>query len=212
MKKLSIKGLAEFMIASPSRKRTILRHYKYPAEDEPKAKILYYRDARERIVAYHAGGHDREWLLEEVKRLQILTSLSSGQSKTRLSHNVRALRAYLRNFSGFSFEVLDDVLLNLQFGDVVITVRPDLHIIEKQREKIVKLEFGKAEPSKLMIKIISQGMFESTEIEGMNLQSSDVLFLDVPRGKRYKGARMGSRIRRDIEATCEMIDAIWDRI
>lgn len=33
-KQLSMKGLAEYMIAGPSRQRAILRQHKYPAIDE----------------------------------------------------------------------------------------------------------------------------------------------------------------------------------
>jgi hypothetical protein len=52
IKRLSIKGLADFMTASASRQRSLLRAYKYPKEDESRAKILYYREARDRVAVY----------------------------------------------------------------------------------------------------------------------------------------------------------------
>jgi hypothetical protein len=210
MKKISLKGFAQIMLASPARQRTLLRYHKYPSEDEPRARILYYRDARDRIIAYHSLGHDPEWLVDEARALERLASASVGPRKTRLNHNGRALRAYAKHFASRNFEILDDVLFNLVFGDVQITVRPDLHVVERNKEKLIKLEFGVVEPSGDEIKIISQAMFEAAEQEGMKITAASILLLDVPRGVEHKGARMGSRRRRDIEATCQIIDAIWD--
>jgi hypothetical protein len=212
MKKLSMKGFADFMTASPSRQRTILRHYKYPAEDEPRARILYYRDARDRVAAYHTGNHEPKWLISEATSLRGLAQVSTGHTKTRLNHNARALRAYATNFADRNFEILDELLIPLQFDDVVITVRPDLHVTERNSEKIVKLEFGVNPPSNDMVRIISQLMFEASEQAGMGLTASMVLFLDVPRGDEQRGARMGARMRSDIEATCQIIDGIWPSI
>lgn len=212
MKKLSVKGFAQIMLASPLRQRTLLQYHKYPSEDEPRARILYYRDARDRISAYHAQGHGPKWLLEQAISLEALAKASSGPRKTRLNHNGRGLRAYAKHFASRKLEILDDLLLTLQFGDVQITVRPDLHVVERKKEKIVKLEFGVNEPSGDEIRIISQAMFEAAEQAGMNFTASSVLYVDVPRGVQHKGARLGSRRKGDIEATCQIIDAIWDDI
>lgn len=212
MKKISLKGFAQIMLASPSRQRTLLRYHKYPSEDEPRARILYYRDARDRISAYHSLEYESDWLLQEARALELLASVSSGARRTRLNHNGRGLRAYARRFSSRKFEVLEDLLLTLEFGDVRITVRPDLHIVEGKREKIIKLEFGVSEPSADEVKIISQAMYEAADQVGMGLTAASILYFDVPRGAQHKGARLGSRRRADIEATCQIIDAIWGTI
>lgn len=212
MKKISLKGFAQIMLASPSRQRTLLRYYKYPSEDEPRARILYYRDARDRISAYHAQGHEARWLVEQAISFEGLAKASSGPRKTRLNHNGRALRAYAKHFASRNLEILRDQLLTLQFGDVRITVRPDLHVVERKKEKIIKLEFGVNEPSGQEIQIISQAMFEAAEQAGMNFTPASIQYVDVPRGVLHRGARLGSRRRGDIEATCQIIDAIWDDI
>ena len=46
----------------------------------------------------------------------------------------------------------------------------------------------------------------------MRLTSSSVILLDIPRGEEHRGARMGARMRNDIEAACQNIEAIWDTI
>lgn len=212
MKKISLKGFAQIMLAAPARQRTLLRYHKYPSEDEPRARILYYRDARDRISGYHALDHDPEWLVRQARALEQLAKASAGQRKTRLNHNGRGLRDYQKHFAQRKFEILDDLLLTLEFGDVRITVRPDLHLKERNKEKIIKLEFGVNKPSADEIRIISQAMYEAAEQAGMKITSASVLYFDVPRGAQHRGARLGSRRKADIEATCQMIDAIWDDI
>ncbi len=212
IKKLSLKGLAEFMTATPSHQRKILRAYKYPAEDEARAKILYYREARDRIAAFHVSKHDCNWLHEEASRLDSLAAYCEGQRRTRLLNNAKGIRLYMRYFASRRFEVLNEFLQDIQFGDVYISVYPDLHVKERGLEKIIKLEFAKNAPDSKIIKIICQCMFEAAHAAGLSLSSSSVLYFDVPRGKAYQGARMGARMGADVEATCRNISAIWDAI
>ncbi len=212
MKKLSLSGLADFMTKSASGQRKLLRNYKYPDTDDASAKILYYKEARDRILAYHSAGNDMELLTDAIKDLEKLAALSMGQRKTRLGYNVRALRDYARHFSKKSFEILKEASLGLNFDDVIVTVYPDLHVEEKGVEKFIKLGFSKDEPEQKFISIISQGLFEAARQEGHELSSSSILFLDVPRGKIHKGARMGARMTGNIEAACQNISAIWDKL
>ena len=212
MKKISLKGLAGFMTAGHARQRSILRTFKYPQDEEARAKITYYREARDRVAAYHKAVRDAPWLLAEAHYLDGLAALSVGRTATRLAHNARALRAYARHFSGRGFQVLQEVTLQLQYEDVLVSVHPDLHIREGKQEKIVKLEFVVEEPSDEFIKIVTQAMFEAAQSARMRLPPSAVLLFDVPRGTAHKGARLGARMRRELEAACENISAIWDKI
>lgn len=211
-KKISLKGLAVFMTASAARQRSLVREFKYPGEDEAHAKILYYREARDRIAAYHRAGHGRDWLLGEAAHLETLAASTLDPAKTRLNHNARALREYARHFAKRRFEVQGELSLGLRHKDVVVSVSPDLHVREGDRRKIVKLEFNVGEPTRDVIRIISQGMFEAGERASLQLASSDVLYLDVPRGMQHRGARLGSRLRRNIEASCMTLSAIWDDV
>ena len=212
MKKLSLKGLADFITAPPARQRSTLKQYKYPAEHDARARILYYREARDRIAAYNRGRQQCSWLLTEAHALDALAALSAGATKTRLSHNATALRAYAKHFGPRPFEVIDDLTLKLSYGDVVVTVHPDLHAVERAKEKIIKVEFALHRPSDQMVKIICQAMFEAAQQAKMGLTSSRVLYLDLRRGTQHKGARMGARVRAEIEAACSNISAIWDKL
>ena len=212
MKQISVKGLAEFMSASPSKQRTIVRRYKYPKEDEARAMRIYYREAKEVVEAHHRRGQGPDWLLEEAARLTTLSDFLEGPSRTRLRHNVRGLRAYAAHFAARPFEILKGVSAPLTFGDVRISVVPDLHVREGKNEKVIKLEFGVEPPSETEVKVISQLMFEAVLVSGLPLPAAGVLYLDVERGKEHRGARAGSRMKRDIEAACKTISDIWDSI
>ncbi len=212
MKQISIKGLAEFMAAGPSKQRTVVRRYKYPREDEARAMRIYYREARDVVEAHHRRGNGSSWLLDEATRLATLSDYLTGRSRTRLRHNVRGLRAYEAHFAGRPFEVLRGISAPLIFGDVRISVVPDLHVREGKNERVIKLEFGVNPPSDSEVKVISQLMFEAVHKAGLPLPAAGVLYLDVQRGKEHRGARAGSRMKSDIEAACKTISNIWDSI
>lgn len=211
MIKISVKGLAKFMTSSPANQRKILRDFKYP-DPEGSAQAIYYREARDFISAYHKNSHPNQWLQEKADQLLYLGKQSSGQSKTRLTNNARGILSYSEHFGSKKFEPLGDLTLFLSFRGVRVTVRPDLHINEKGKEKIIKLEFNTQPPDERLLKIISQVMFEATSNNGSGLPSSSILCFDVPRGRTYKGARAGSRALKEIEAACENILAIWETL
>lgn len=211
MIKISLKGLAKFMTGSAASQRKVLRDFKYP-DPEGRAQATYYREARDFIFAYHKNGHPRQWLEEMGRNLGSMAALSSGQTQSRYRHNARALHNYAEHFGNRVFEVLPSVSLNLSYDGVIVTVFPDLHVREKGAEKIIKLEFGKDAPDDRVVRIISQAMFEAQAEQGLGLSSSAVLVFDVPRGQVRHGARIGSRMRSDIEAACTNIAAIWDGI
>ncbi|MGE0142105.1 MAG: hypothetical protein AB7I19_11990 [Planctomycetota bacterium] len=211
-KRFSIKGLADFMAANAVKQRKIIRDYKYPDEDEAHAKIIYYRAARDVVTAYHLATKNRLWLDAEAAALRALAEASPGMTRIRLENNARAIEEYAKHFSGRKFEILSDISLELVYGDVTITVRPDIHVRENGTEKIIKLEFSKDEPEKKIRDVISQGMFEAAVAKGMKLGSKQVLYLDVARGKEHKGARLGARLAREIAASCANMSSIWNSI
>lgn len=212
MIKLSMWGLADYMTSNPAKQRSILRQYKYPGDDEARAKVLYYREARDIIAAYHGGDCVPDWLEERAIELDSLARLSTGRTKTRLRHNSRTIRDYAETFAGRKFEILQDVRLTWEHGGVRVSVVPDLHVREKRIERIIKLGFAKDEPDPARVKIAGQLMYQAAEDVGMGLNSAGVLFLDIARGLEYRGARAGSRTIADLQAACETIRDVWERL
>lgn len=212
MIKISLKGLAKFMTASPANQRKVLRDFKYP-DPEGHAQATYYREARDYISEYHKKGYKPQWLIDKAKVLIENSALvPSRRTQIRYKNNARSLYSYCQHFGNKSFDILPVPALGLSFNGVTITVFPDLHVQESGRDNIIKLEFSKETPEERVVKIINQIMFEAQLSEGMDLLSSGVLLYDVPRGHIYRGARVGARMRSEIEAACSNIAAIWDGI
>ena len=209
MIQISVKGLAKYMHSGPATQRKVLRDFKYP-DPEGSAQAKYYREARKWIVAYHQNDHDESWLHRKADQLDLRAGHQGGHSAVRLGNNARALRHYVRAFAGKPFEVLSELKLDLIYGPVRITVAPELHVLEKGKERIIKLDFSKTAPDTKLVKTITQAMFEAATQHGLQLPPSSVLYMDVTRHKVHRGARMGARLSRDIEAACQNITAIWD--
>lgn len=208
MIKISLKGFAKYMIASQSQQRKILRDFKNP-DPEGYAQAMYYREARDFIENFHKAERDIEWLYEKANTLKVLAASASGQTKTRYQNNSRALNEYANQFGNKKYEILGKIRLRYDLEGVLISVYPDLHVMEKEREKIIKLEFSKSDLNPKIPKVIGLLMFEAAKRAGYNFKSSSVLFYDVARGNIFKGARVGSRMKKDIEAACKNIASIW---
>ncbi len=211
MIKLSVKGLAKYMTSGDHTRRRVLRDFKYPREDEPMAMRLYYQDACDRIEAFHRG-RDRNWLRSEADDLARLAALTGGSRGARLRHNAQALRRYEEHFGDRSYVVQKAARLNVQYGDVVITVAPDLSVLCDGRPRLVKFDFGAEPPPERLVKIVTQVMFEAALPAIPDLKSGSVIYADVSRGVEHRGARMGAAVQRDIVAACQTIAQIWDGI
>jgi hypothetical protein len=115
-------------------------------------------------------------------------------------------------FANRRFEVLPAPTLRLTYSGVTVSAVPDLRVRERSEEKIIKLEFGKDQPADREIKVMSQVLFEAARVGGLQIPARSVLYIDVARGAEHRGARLGAQLARDVEAACETISDIWDRI
>jgi hypothetical protein len=208
MIQIGLKGLAKFMTSSSLTQRKTLRDYKFP-DREGDAQAQFYREARRFIRDFHQQGNPEGWLSRKANEARTLAQMRGGMSGIRLRNNSRALVEYERCWGGKYFKVLKNVSLALHFHDVRISVYPDLHFLENATEKLVKFEFSADEPSDEVLKIMSQAMFEAAEQGGLRLPAKGILILDIPRKKVCRGAKAGSKLRREIEAACRTISDIW---
>lgn len=211
MIKIGVKGLAKFMTASSAGQRKVLRDYKFP-DEEGTAQAAYYREARDLVAEFHRHAHPAQWLREKAAVLHSTAAALGGRVATRLRHNSRGLNDYATNFPVKAYEILPERKFYVTFGEIRVSILPELHVREKDRERFLKLEFAKDAPGESTIKIVSQIMFEAALAARIPVTSSDVLYVDVARGKAHKGARVGSRMKTEIEAACANISAMWDSI
>lgn len=211
MIRLSMKGMAKYVTSGSAGQRKVLRDFKYP-DPEGHAQIVYYSEARSVIVAFHRCRLDREWLREQADRLQGLGMGNTGRAQARLLHNARAIRSYERAFGGQTLVLNDDLSLTLVFGDVEVTVTPDLFAEDRSRRKLIKLDFAKEKPDDRVPKIITQLMYQGATQAGLDVRGSDCLYLECGRGVTHKGTGVRSRLNAEIEAACANIAALWPSI
>jgi hypothetical protein len=213
MIKIGLKGLVKFMTAKPAAQRKVLRDYKYP-KPEGHAQALYYQDAVRAIGRYHRdGSQPLSWLEGEAQRFLSEAQAASGTRRTRLRHNARALNQYgeyfgTRNWIAAPLEKLPALV----YGSVQVNVKADLRVLEGNKEWLIKFEFSEKESSVDAVKVMTQLLFESARQRWPGLPSSAVLYVDVAHGTAHKGARLGARVSKDIDAACKNIEAIWDSI
>lgn len=140
----------------------------------------------------------------------MLAAHSIGQTRVRLANNARALASYAEHFGGREFEILEEIALGVDYADVHVSAVPDLHVMEKGQEKIIRVDFSKDPLDERLVKIVAHILFEASEQAGLGLPGSGVLVFEVPRGAEHRGSPLGPRTRRNIEAACDTISAIWD--
>src|SRR4029077_2338328 len=211
MIKLTVKGLAKFMTKGPASQRKILRDFKFP-QPEGFVQTIYYAEARQAIRNYHGEGNDPATLVGAVDSLRAEADRSEGHTRTRLEHNIRALESYLEHFADRKFKILQAPRLEYAHRTVAVSATPDLFVEESGREKLIKPELGADVPDKTMIKIILQVSYDAAIRAGLQIRPQDVIYLDASRAVQHRGARVRARLRRDIEAACENIEAMWPGI
>ncbi|MGE3172687.1 MAG: hypothetical protein AB7O97_08675 [Planctomycetota bacterium] len=211
-KKLSLRGLAKYMTASPHVQRKILHEFKYPNQAAAAAMRHYYVPATEAITLHHADDRGADWLRQRaaVFDAQAAAEAQAGRAR-KLASNAKALRHYARNFADREFTMRKQPSWRLTYGDVIISVRPDLHVVENGKVKVIRLGFLSQAPDPRAVRIETQCLFEAAA-PALGLTSSQVLHFDVPRASVTRGARLGARLAKDIEATCATISTLWDSI
>ncbi|MFO1486698.1 MAG: hypothetical protein U1F71_25285 [Verrucomicrobiaceae bacterium] len=210
MIRLSYTALADYMTSSAHTQRKTLFDYKYPDEDEPTAKRLYYREARQAIRAYHVGKHPENWLEEQAISLADTAAIAhSTQAASRLKSNARTLKSYSEHYSSTDLTLLPHFSGTVLYGDVQIRIVADLHAKEKKSEKIIRLDHSKDAPDQKYCSVVTQLMYEAACAAGLQLPTSSFVVRHVASRTDYKGARAGARILKDISASCANIEATW---
>lgn len=213
MIQLSYTALADFMISTPAAQRKTLIDYKYPDEDEPVAKRLYYREARDAIRAYHNGQKSIDWMQESAARLADLAANNpSKPAATRLKNNSRSLTAYAGSYDSDQIQLAAPFKGQLNFGNVSIRINADLHGVERKREKVIRLDYSKDTPDSRYCTVVAQLMYEAATAAGLILPTSAFVIRHIESHTDFAPARKGARVLRDITATCENIEGIWNTL
>jgi hypothetical protein len=210
---ISLKNLARFMTAKPARQRKILLDLKYP-DPEGIAQALYYEKAITAIESFHRGKRPLDWLDAQADDLLVQAQEADvpEMRAVKLRSNARAIRDYRRSQLTRHLDVRPMLKLHMAFEGILVTMTPDLHVLDKRKTKLIKIDCTGEAANEEIVKICTQGFFMGARHHDVDIASSQIRYWHISTGEDYKGARMGARLSEDIRSACMAIKAIWPTI
>jgi hypothetical protein len=212
--KISVKILADFMLAGSSRQRTLVRNAKFPKLKDGKTKpqILRYTEARSSIRDFHESGNDLKVLLTAVERLAKKKIENPEKDESRINDNIRAIKAYAAQFSKREFVVLPTPKPVYASGGIEVSATPDLYVEEKGVKKLIKLDFNQGKSPDETVEIILKVMHEASVGSNLGVKPKDVLYLDVSRQTNRSGDKLNKKLKKEIDAALATIQDMWNNI
>jgi hypothetical protein len=212
--RISVKVLADFMLASDARRRAIIRDSKFPKlkDGKPRPQIVRYSETRAAIRDYHEAGNDVGVLIACIEKLTRKKAEHPEKDAARIDDNIRAIKAYMTHFSRNEFSVLTTPKPVYVFEHVEVSATPDLYVEEGGIRKLIKLDFNQGMPRKGAVEIILKVMVEAAFAQQLGVRPKNVVYLDVSRQAHYTGARLNKRLKKDIDAALATIQDMWASI
>jgi len=212
--RISVKVLADFMLANPARQRKIIRDSKFPKlkDGKPKPQIVRYSESRAAIRDFHESGNDITILLKAIERLTNKKLTNPEKDSARIDDNIRAISAYAKYYSKTSFEVLPTPKPIYSYEQIEVSAIPDLCVQENGTKKLIKLDFNQAKPRKEAVDIIMKVMSEAALQAELGIKPKDVVYLDVSRQEQYTGKKLNIGLKKNIDAALATIQDMWSNI
>lgn len=216
--KISLNKLAEYLDATPSRRRQIVKDQKNP---QPFIAARY-GDAREEIIDFIEGG-----MSNDQKMLETAIDLRQNHSGTDFAKQDRnasadAIEDFLDaadqlEIEGFSAEGSDkSTSAAMNIAGVNVSVRPDVILKDKDTGEVkgaIKLHFSKTSPLSAKSREYSATALRVyLENEGHpDIDPKKCYVVDVPTQSVSNAPKTFKRKMNDIEAACEEINARWTK-
>ncbi|MDF7807378.1 hypothetical protein P4E94_08010 [Pontiellaceae bacterium B12219] len=216
--RISANKLGEYMNATVSRRRQIIKDQKSPK----KFKAAYYRPAQNALSKYISG----EWALPQLfDKLAVLHDGSDGREyQNRVKGcSAGAIEAFLANYEDFSFpgrvnSVSSFSSMAMDLNGVMISVRPDLLLENADDSEVVgavKFHFSKSVPlgdvgSDYVALILR--LYLEEEIGVKNVDPKKCIVLDIHDGNLRFAPKSFVKRKRDIQAACDEIRSGWETI
>ncbi|MBX3389858.1 MAG: hypothetical protein KF691_10445 [Phycisphaeraceae bacterium] len=211
--KVSGKGLVEFMRARADRQRSILYTLKFPDEKERASRGSYYSTAKRNIIAFHRESHPIGWLATQAESIDAKAKTAAKDSeKKRLQSNAKALRHYAQHFGNRQFVVQPTARFGLTIGSVETSVAPELYVSEKGRLQLVKLEFSPQLMAPDVVQLFLRFLAHAAARNGSPVTPTHCFLYHVPTGDVYRSPGIGSRFVKELEAACQTVEDIWDKL
>ncbi len=216
--RISINQLAQYLVASPLRRRRIIAGQKRP----PTFMVNWYEFAKNVIASFVVGGcADEDLIVNEIDRLYAETP-ANAYEETRYRTNAEALTAFLESydeldFGGLAISVGDHDPPQLQISGVAVSVRPEFTLDGEYRRQpsvgALKLYFSKDQPlndqtSRYITSVVHRYVAEVIAADGVSALPRHACVLDVFAGVLYTAPAATSRRFQELNAACQEI-ALW---
>lgn len=202
---ISAKGFAEFVLAGPSKKATIVRNILKPKSKEAQVIVLYYARAIRIIRLYHTKGNDREYLKHEIHGLEKrLEAATTPQARASLRNNLRAIRSYMDIYGHRKRKIVPRPRIYYTHGNVRLSASPDLAVEEDGRLKLVKLGITKGGDNPEVVRIMLRVMYQAANAE-YRVQPHDVVYFDVGNAVRRRSSNDDSDLATTIDNGCDTL-------
>lgn len=208
--KLSMKSLAQFMTSRESRKRTILKNSKFPRD--ARVIIIQYREAINAIRDFRESGNDPATLVKTIDHLRKKAIGATPQTQARINNNIRAIERYLEHFGPQQCDVLQTPRMKYVHAGVTVSVVPDLLISENGQKLLIKLDFTQAGATDEQIEIMLQLMYEAALGGDLGIAPKNVMYINARAAEPHRCSKIRKNLKREIDAACENIAAIWEGI
>lgn len=215
--KISLNKLGEYLDATPSRRRRIVKD-----QQAPQAFVVArYTDARDQIVSFLEGGMEDEGrLLAAASRLRIEETTTDFAKQDKLA-SADAIEDFLDtseqlDISGLSAYGTDKTTSEiLEISGVSVSVRPDVILKDESGGKVigaVKLHFSKSNPLSAKSREYAATALRVylAEAGHASVDHSKCFVVDIPTQQASHAAKAYKRKMNDIEAACEEIVARWN--
>lgn len=217
--KISLNKLAEYLDATPSRRRQIVKDQQNP---QPFIAARY-NDAREEIIGFIEGGMNSEQ--EMLAAAADLRQNHNGTDFAKQDRNASAdaIEDFLDasdqlEINGFAAEGVDrSTGAAMNISGVNVSVRPDVILKDKDTGEVkgaIKFHFSKTSPlsaksreysaTALRVYLVDEGH--------QDVDPKKCYVVDVPTQSVSNAPKAFKRKMNDIEAACEEINARWTKI
>lgn len=217
--RISTNKLAEYMRATPSRRRKIIEQQKNP----PTYMVTWYADAQSAITKFILGGcADESILKNEINRLNGLTTQNETE-ETRNKTNVDALAAFLNwyeqlDLKGYELTAGPNSQPKLVCSGVEVSVRPEVFIRGTETRNgefvgCIKLYFSKDsklddESGSYVGALLHQYSCRHLA-SGRKVKQKACITIDVFGQQAFVAPKAIVKRSADIDAACKEIEVIW---
>jgi hypothetical protein len=211
--RISVSKMGEYVVASPSRRRSIEREQKRPRD----VIVARYREVYPAVVRYLAGHANAGDLAALADELEAMQAGSDWQAQDN-ALSAEALDAFVSmtsklNLVNYTVSAGDFDPSSIQFRGVSISVRPEIRLTTNSgRTGALKLYLSKSHPLPPEAGLAAATLVHALLRDGLELldsRSSDCMLVDVFAGRIYVAPSNFKARMRDVDAACEEISRAW---